>query len=170
MHPKLTSSSTVLRKGDYKFLGYIFLAATPIILFVMVTQQSPWPGYIGPLGLLLLGVWFLRSDSRYILFIEGDTLYWADHEGEKTNRGEARIGDIAALEVYKLSRREGRAAEYLSVELVMKDGARSVLPNNLNFGGAGNPRYQDVLSALQAVNPAITVEVRRGKGHLTRAK
>ncbi len=153
------TDSTVLRKGSYRFLGPVFLAIAAFSSYMLYQQQTSSAAWMVPALFVIGGLWFLLNDSRYWLSIEKGHLVWADHNGKQITTGRIDISTICRFEIYKMRSRHTRTPDKLQVELLLQDDTRHVLPSNLGFGGPGNPRYEDVLEAVQVINPAIESEV-----------
>jgi hypothetical protein len=164
LHANLTPNSIVLRRGSYRFVGWLLLAMAAFATIMIIWRGSSHLALVAPMLLAILAAQLIFKDSRYILFREAQTLYWADHHGKARDAGSVDLNDVARLEVWRLRPANRKVAQRLSLELVTVQGGRLALPSNLNFGGPGNPRYDDLLAEMKIVNPNITAEVKESEG------
>jgi hypothetical protein len=153
MHEELTSNSKVLRKGSLRILGPVLLAMAGFAYFMLSRSNASVAVWLVPCLLALGGFWFLLVDSRYILFLQGDRLIWADHQGRKRNTGSVQIGDVAKVQIQIVRSANSQKIAKTRVGLVTSDGKRLDL-RNLRLEG----RYDDLVDELRQLNPAIELE------------
>ena len=137
----------------------LLVAATLFTLLFLGTLQTSRPVLLSVAVALLLvlpGLYLTLADTRWIVFVENDTLYWADHQGKKRFVGEVKVKDIAALRKYYwyIENTKRRARPKFGV--VTTSGAEMLIPQN----GGGGTR---LLNALRAYNSALEIETIESK-------
>lgn len=165
MHPELSPQSTVLRKGSYRILGPAFLVLAAFSGFMISRSDTALATRLVPVIFGAAGLWFLLTDTRFLLFRERDRLCWTDRCGRNSVVDGVDIPSIARLDVYRMRPANTRGpAHRLRLELVTTDEHCYELPSNLGFGGPGNPRYDDLIRELHQVRPEIEVRVIEHEG------
>lgn len=165
VHPELKPTSIMIRKGSFRFLGPILWGMAGIAVFLITRSQSASPiAWAAPVLFILGGLWFFFRDTRYVLFRNENCLIWVRCSGSKREGATIDIEDICKIEIFRMRPANRKVATSLQVELVKKDGSRSALPRDIGLGGPGNPRYDDLIKELKAVNASIDVEIKDVEG------
>ena len=148
-----------LRKGSYGILGPVFILFSAYASYMLYREEIGLIVWLVPFFFLIVGFWYIFSNSSYILYREEEDLFWVDHQGKKVTSGNVYIPDLDRMEVYKMRPANSRVARKLQLELILKSGKRLSPPRSLGFGGPANPRYDDLVEELQVINPDIDVKV-----------
>lgn len=147
-----------LRKNNLRWIGILIVA---IGLYAgYMAEQSRSPNFVYFLSIIFIGagISWLSKKSLYRLWIEKNILYWGGIQGKNINNGKIDIVKIVKIELKRNYRGRGKAGVQWNEIFIKTQSEEYMLPENLNFGSADNPRFGDVLEALRKINPTIEYE------------
>jgi hypothetical protein len=146
-------SAKILKKTNAKPAGLA------LIVFGLTVGYLAWdndaaPAVLALIGILpLLGVYFIRSNTTNILYIDNGRLGWYSRFNRELHADQVPVEDIQTLKVkpYRLGTRNGGYQFVLG----LVDGYEILLPENLFSGNAVRYVEKHLLTELRKLKPSI---------------